>query len=196
MRLALILAILIYSAACFSPDKFTINLDTPASQRYTHLAEVKAASIHKFLTYLHTVPKYVDSFRLAKDLGPILLKKLVGEEFYEECRSVSVGAKIPISDIVVLNYMYELGAYHNFCTSITVQQPQSGQYFLARNLDYGYQEYLIENSVQFTFVKDGQKIVESIGHAGFIGIHSGIRFGQYSVTLNQRIDGGLHLTLK
>ena len=75
----------------------------PASQRYTYLAKIKATSIQKFLTYLHSVPKYKDSFRLAKSLGPFLLKKLVGKEFYEECRSVSVGAKVPTSDIVVLN---------------------------------------------------------------------------------------------
>jgi penicillin V acylase-like amidase (Ntn superfamily) len=34
--------------------------------------------------------------------------------------------------------MYELGSYNKFCTSITVQVTND-DYFLARNLDYGYQ---------------------------------------------------------
>ena len=91
--------------------------------------------------------------------------------------------------------MYELGAYNDFCTSIAIQDPKNQQFFLARNLDYGYQEYLAENTVQLTFLKNGKKIVGSIGHAGLIGVHTGMRFGRYSATLNERIDGGLHLTL-
>ena len=120
----------------------------------------------------------------------------MGQEFYEECRSVATGANVLVSEAVVFNYMYELGAYNDFCTSIPLQHPQSGQYFLARNLDYGYQEYLAENTVQLNFIKKGERIFSSIGHAGLIGVHTGLRYGAYSVTLNERIDAGLHVTLK
>lgn len=34
--------------------------------------------------------------------------------------------------------MYELGAYNDFCTSIPVQASKN-DYFMIRNLDYGYQ---------------------------------------------------------
>ena len=87
--------------------------------------------------------------------------------------------------------MYELGSFNKFCTSVSVQQNRS-EYFLARNLDYGYQEFLIENSIKLIFLKDGSPIFETIGHAGFIGAHSGLRLGGYAITLNERIDGGGH----
>lgn len=79
--------------------------------------------------------------------------------------------------------MYELGAYSKFCTSIPVQISHN-DYFLARNLDYGYQEFLANNSVQLTYFKDSKPIYQTIGHAGLIGAHTAVRFDGYSVTLN------------
>jgi hypothetical protein len=66
------------------------------------------------------------------------LKKFVGDEFYRECKGIAhvIGRKV--SELVVFNYMYELGSYSKFCTSITVQI-NHGDYFLGRNLDYGFQ---------------------------------------------------------
>jgi hypothetical protein len=68
-------------------------------------------------------------------------------------------------------------------------------YFLARNLDYGYQEFLADNSVHLTYTQKGIPIFQTIGHAGLIGAHTGLRMNGYSVTLNERIDAGLHRTL-
>lgn len=76
-----------------------------------------------------------------------------------------------------------MGAYSDFCTSIATQAGDGG-YFLARNLDYGFQKYLADNSVKLTYVKNGQAIFQTIGHAGLIGAHTGLRINGYSVTLN------------
>jgi len=70
-------------------------------------------------------------------LAPLWLKNKVGTEFYEECYSISIGAGIPLSDIIVFNYMYELGAATDFCTAITISTDTV--ILLGRNLDYGYQ---------------------------------------------------------
>lgn len=47
------------------------------------------------------------------------------------------GAELPLSEIIVFNYMYELGAATDFCTAIVISD--SHQKILGRNLDYGYQ---------------------------------------------------------
>lgn len=88
-----------------------------------------------------------------------------------------------MSELVVFNYMYELGAYNDFCTSIAVQNGPH-DYFLARNLDYGFQEYLASNSVKLSYFLDSQLIFQTVGHAGLIGAHTGLRVDGYSVTLN------------
>jgi len=46
-----------------------------------------------------------------------------------------------------------------------------------------------------TYEKGGIPIYQTIGHAGLIGAHSALRFDGYSVTLNERVDAGLHRTL-
>jgi hypothetical protein len=48
----------------------------------------------------------------------------------------------------------------------------------------------------FTYIKRGKPIYQTIGHAGLIGAHTGIRFDGYSITFNERIDGGFHKTLE
>lgn len=78
--------------------------------------------------------------------------------------------------------MYELGAYKNFCTTIPVNTPND--YYLVRNLDYGYQEYLMDNSMIFDYQKDGVTQFKTVGHVGLIGTHTGLRINGYSVTLN------------
>ena len=72
--------------------------------------------------------------------------------------------------------MYELGACSKFCTSISLQNGED--YFLARNLDYGYQEYLLNNSAVIEYVRDGRVVISSVSHAGFAGMHSGMRIHQ------------------
>jgi hypothetical protein len=49
--------------------------------------------------------------------------------------------------------MYELGVASDFCTSITLSTKEHK--LLARNLDYGFQKYLVNNSVQIQYVKGG-----------------------------------------
>ena len=52
--------------------------------------------------------------------------------------------------------MYELGAANDFCTAITVSSPD--QILLGRNLDYGFQEFLINNSVRLQYKSQGRVI--------------------------------------
>ncbi len=100
--------------------------------------------------------------------------------------------------------MYELGAARDFCTAIGVSTRSKNQIFssfVGRNLDYGFQEYLGENSVHFSYVKGGRVLYETVGHAGLVGAHTTLSLEkseggfQYALILNERISGGLHLTL-
>ncbi len=101
---------------------------------------------------------------------------------------------VPASDIVVFNYMYELGAFNDFCTSITMND-RFGNPLLGRNLDYGFQQYLADSSIIISYTKNNAEVFRIAGHAGFVGTHTAMRTGQYAVTLNERIEGGLRNTL-
>ncbi|NCQ41131.1 MAG: hypothetical protein GW795_04385, partial [Cyanobacteria bacterium] len=95
--------------------------------------------------------------------------------------------------------MYELGAAHKFCTAITVSSANSALF--GRNLDYGFQEYLANNSIRNQYQSKGQILFETLGHAGLVGTHTALKrataddSNQYAITLNERIHGGLRLTL-
>jgi hypothetical protein len=96
--------------------------------------------------------------------------------------------------------MYELGAATDFCTAITVSYQNVR--LLGRNLDYGYQEYLANNSVHLKYKRKGEVIFETLGHAGLIGTHTAMKRAsehspyQYAATMNERVQGGLHVTLE
>lgn len=47
-----------------------------------------------------------------------------------------------------------------------------------------------------TYIKGSKTIFQTVGHAGLIGAHTGMRFNGYSITFNERIDGGFHKTLE
>lgn len=79
--------------------------------------------------------------------------------------------------------MYELGAFNDFCTSI-IMRTESGQPVLGRNLDYGFQGYLANSTVELVYEKEGKEIARVAGHAGFVGCHTAMRTGRYAVTLN------------
>lgn len=171
---------------------YTIDLDEAPGRRYSELALYKKDSILSFINYLKvSVPKFNYAFRIARVMSakaPKWFKHKVGTEFYEECRSISTVLGIPVSDIVVFNYMYELGAAHKFCTAITVSS--KNQTLLGRNLDYGFQQYLANNSIHIQYKSRGQVLFETLGHAGLIGTHTALKRAtaddphQYAITLN------------
>lgn len=66
---------------------------------------------------------------------------------------------------------------------------------LGRNLDYGFQQYLANSSVTLVYYKNKKELFRTAGHAGLIGTHTVMRKGGYSLTLNERTDGGLRTTL-
>ena len=49
--------------------------------------------------------------------------------------------------------MYELGAANDFCTAITISSGKNK--LLGRNLDYGFQEFLANNSIHIQYVRKG-----------------------------------------
>jgi hypothetical protein len=95
--------------------------------------------------------------------------------------------------------MYELGAANDFCTAITLSSVE--HQILGRNLDYGFQQFLANNSIHIEYISKGRVLFETLGHAGFVGTHTALKRSteddphQYAITLNERIQGGLHLTL-
>ena len=113
---------------------------------------------------------------------------------------MSKGVNLPITDIIVFNYMYDLGAARDFCTAITVSSPEHK--LMARNLDYGFQQYLADNSIHIKYTSQGKVVFEILGHAGFVGTHTALKIStdssphQFGITLNQRVKGGLHITLE
>lgn len=96
--------------------------------------------------------------------------------------------------------MYELGAIMDFCTAITVSSKNN--IFLGRNLDYGFQSYLVNNSVHLIYTSNGNILYETLGHAGFVGTHTAFKRKtnldphQYALVFNERMIRGLKVTIQ
>jgi penicillin V acylase-like amidase (Ntn superfamily) len=74
---------------------------------------------------------------------------------YRECQGIADAINQPVEDIVVFNYMYELGAFRDFCTSVIMINAK-GETVLGRNLDYGFQKYLANSSVTIVYLKNNK----------------------------------------
>lgn len=193
MKILLLAVVIVAILTQITPQEYVIDLDMAPQYRYTALARDKKQSIIAFFDLLRNNDLYTSAFAFSHYLRRNLTA-LVDPEFYQECVGIADEVGLPASDIVVFNYMYELGAFTDFCTSVMIVD-KDGHTVLGRNLDYGFQKYLSNSSVTLIYYKNRREVFRTAGHAGFVGTHTVMRKNSYALTLNERVEGGLRLTL-
>ncbi|KAI4901700.1 hypothetical protein NFI96_029231 [Prochilodus magdalenae] len=168
----------------FSPPLVNISLDVPAEQRWEplmkifdrdFLREAAAAVIDT------TIPKWVH-----RAVTPIVkaLEKYVPQPYAGEIRGMASYYQSDISDIVLLNFAYEVSA---FCTSI-VAQSTKGNIYHGRNLDYPH-DVLKNLTIDIQFIKNGQVAYRGTSFAGYVGLWTGQSANKFTVSGDQRDKG-------
>ncbi|XP_054640530.1 N-acylethanolamine-hydrolyzing acid amidase-like isoform X1 [Dunckerocampus dactyliophorus] len=180
---ALLLGLVVSCSSDFAPPTISINLDDPATARWEPIltvfdadylkraaAEVIDSSIPKWLHYvLKPLVKTSEMFILPEPYG-------------EELRGLAAHFDGSLSDVIMLNFAYEVSAY---CTSI-VAQDTDGNLFHGRNLDYPHSPILRNLTINVDFLKDGKVAYSGTSFAGYVGLWTGQSPYKFTVSGDQR----------
>uniref|UniRef100_A0A9J7YP12 Acid ceramidase n=1 Tax=Cyprinus carpio carpio TaxID=630221 RepID=A0A9J7YP12_CYPCA len=164
---------------------YTVNLDLPPSERWTQVIKDKNTEVAVSLL-MHCL--------LGLRPWPLLCICM-------STLGIAAVSGIPLGEITLFNIFYEV---FTVCTSV-VAEDFNGNIYHARNLDFGLfmgwdrhnktwtlTEKLKPLVVNVNFQRGNKTVFKSTNFAGYVGILTGIRPGEFSLTVNERfsVDGG------
>ncbi|XP_072238919.1 N-acylethanolamine-hydrolyzing acid amidase-like [Leuresthes tenuis] len=172
------------AASCraqLAPPTLNINLDDDPAVRWKPIVEVFDVDyIRKAAAAIidSMVPKWVHHAIL-----PIVksLEKYIPQPYAGEIRGLASYAGGSLSDLVILNFAYEVTA---FCTSILTQD-RNGSVCHGRNLDYPH-PVLRNMTIDVVFFKNGKVAYRGTSFAGYVGLWTGQSPHKFTVSGDQR----------
>eukprot|EP01013_Petalomonas_cantuscygni_P022678 TRINITY_DN43983_c0_g1_i1.p1 TRINITY_DN43983_c0_g1~~TRINITY_DN43983_c0_g1_i1.p1 ORF type:complete len:484 (-),score=72.03 TRINITY_DN43983_c0_g1_i1:655-2106(-) len=170
---------------------FHINLDLPPSQRFREVCSDPV--FRENAQYLVSAGEGLlgqDAGMALEAAGTFLNDYYFPTEYAEEIRGCSAMLGVPYGWLAMLNLGYEVS---DACTSLVAAAPD-GTLIHARNLDFwmgmGFTDTLKNLSYTAIFERSDGLRYTTGQLAGFVGVLSGQRIGQYSVTVNTRFYPG------
>ena len=109
------------------------------------------------------------------------LSQLNNERFLEY-KGMAEALKLPVHEIVLLNFAYELFA---FCTSI-VAHDKNGEIVHARNMDYPLYDSMHNLTYTADFYKNGEFLFKATMFAGYTGVFTAMKPGKFAISINER----------
>jgi len=168
--------------------QYTINLDLPPSQRWTQICSVpliKTNANYLYKTFTSILPGDI-----LLDIGNDICDHYFPQEYAQEIMGCAQAMGIPYGYLALFNLGYEVS---DACTSIVAQAPD-GTIYHARNMDFwegmGFTETLKNMAVLVNFQKGGKTVFSSATFAGMVGVLSGFKNKQFSVTIDTRFYPG------
>lgn len=156
-----------------------VNLDAPPEERWLFLSVYKN-EINELLQC------YLNDFKGASILleGISSFKTLfLSETYLKEIEGIASFTNFTTDEIIVANLYYDILKFYFGCTAFAVYTNK--QMLHARNMDWHTENNMLSTySKVFDFRKNGKTIFKSIGWPGFIGVLSGTKPEQFTVTLN------------
>ncbi|XP_062855851.1 N-acylsphingosine amidohydrolase (acid ceramidase) 1a [Trichomycterus rosablanca] len=182
---------------------YTLNLDLPPTERWTHVIKEKKAELAKMIQAIRDLANSFFHGKLIhlvdKEL-PLIVDTLP-YPFNEEIKGIAAASGVPLGEIVLFNIFYEV---FTVCTSV-VAEDVNGKLYHARNLDFGLfmgwdrknQTWTITEKlkplvVNIDFKRNNRTVFRSTSFAGYVGMLTGIRPREFTLTMNERfnVDGG------
>uniref|UniRef100_A0A914D1R7 ceramidase n=1 Tax=Acrobeloides nanus TaxID=290746 RepID=A0A914D1R7_9BILA len=186
---------------------FNVSLDEDPTTRWNHVVTQYVNEMNATInTFKSTLFGYISVFKI--DPAPIwavlmsIMKEgyqKLQEPYKSELGGMAKIAGFPIEEVFILNLFYEISAA---CTSIVAQDP-NGHVYHGRNLDFGmyfmwnaadHQWLLTDNlrtlNINVNFIKDGKILFKGVTFAGHSGILTGVKPGGFSVSIDERDNGG------
>jgi len=182
---------------------YTVDLDTPAIDRWTQVATAYSAEIHDMIDVIKNLTgaffhgkliNWVDTHMDGWD-------DKLPQPYSDEIKGIAKAVNLPLGEMVLYNIFYEI---FTVCTSIVAQDP-NGKLYHARNLDFGLfmgwdpvtHDWILTNKlrkmvINLVWMKDGKELYKTVNFAGFIGVYNGVKAHAFTVTANERfnIQGG------
>lgn len=167
-----------------TPQKYLVNLDLPAEQRWINVAKDHARSIREtILVFRAFVP--AELFPFLELLGSDI-EKYIPAQYANEIKGIAKAVKVNIGDIVLSNLMYDVTT---FCTSI-VSQDDKGQIWHSRNLDFPVFNMLKKLTISVDFRRSGKTVYSAVTFAGYVGILTGQKPYGFTISVDRRGQGG------
>ena len=190
-RLIILLSFLLIIAVvvnCFSPKNvksYNINLDVAPEYRWNEVVDDYAQYLPELIPALEQyVPAEV--LPLLDVLGDAV-DTYLPEPYAAEILGIGQRSKVPVGEVALLNILYDITAG---CTSI-VAEDEMGNIYHGRNLDYGFTQILQNITFIANFQSGGKTVYSGTTYAGYVGLLTGQRPHQFSVSLDER-DTGKH----
>lgn len=188
-RLVFVLLLLIATTVdCISPrsvKSYNINLDVAAEDRWNEVVDDFA---EYFPELIPALKQYIPA-----EVLPLLaifgdaVDTYLPEPYAAEILGIGQRSKLAVGDVAVLNILYDLLAG---CTSI-VAEDDMGHIYHGRNLDYQLTQILQNITLIANFQREGRTVYTGTTYAGYVGLLTGQRPYQFSISLDQR-DAGKH----
>ena len=142
--------------------RYAINLDLPAEERWN---QVVADFSDDIQVLAKEVQKITNSKIEDEIVGKILAKinNMLSYPYAEEMAGIAKAAEVPLSHIMMLNFMYEMTAFkkppeYNFTSTVTsracitiLAEEENGTIYLAHNTDYAVAELLRKVTIIVNF---------------------------------------------
>ncbi|XP_056328124.1 N-acylsphingosine amidohydrolase (acid ceramidase) 1a [Danio aesculapii] len=178
---------------------YTLNLDLPPSERWTQVIKDKNTEL---IEMVQTIKDMAKGFFHGKLINLVdkelpLIVDTLPYPFNEEIKGIAAVSGIPLGEIVLFNIFYEV---FTVCTSL-VAEDLNGNIYHGRNLDFGLfmgwdrqnktwtlTEKLKPLVVNVNFERKNQTVFKSTNFAGYVGMLTGIRPGELTLTMNERFD--------
>ena len=116
--------------------------------------------------------------------------KLNNPEQYESLKGITNLLGIDFTEYLYVNYMDETTLYSYACSSILAKL-ENGDIVHGRHLDYDPADALRALTFHANFKRGDELIFEGIMIAGFTGVHTAYKEGNFSISANARYPGNI-----
>lgn len=176
--------------------RYDINLDLPAEERWNHVL----ADFSDDIQVLAKEVKKITKSKIEDEIMEKILCKInnmLSYPYAEEMAGIAKAAEVPLSHIMMLNFMYEMTAFkkppeYNFtsraCITILAEE-ENGTVYLAHNTDYALAELLRKVTIIVNFQENGKTVYTGTTFAGYVGLISGQKPNSFVLNINERDKG-------
>lgn len=191
-RLVFLLLALVIVADCFTPrtvKSYNIDLDTAPEYRWNEVVD-------DFAEYFPELRSIIKAY-IPAELLPLVdvlgdaINTFIPEPYATEILGIGQRSGISVGEVLILNILYDISAA---CTSI-VAEDEEGHIYHGRNLDYQFTPLLQNITLIANFQKGGKTIYTGTTYAAYVGLLTGQRPHQFSISLDQRSAGEMWMNI-
>ncbi len=160
-------------------EEFIINLDLPPRERWHFLIDFKDELNALLQCYLND---FEGAEYLFEGIGE-LKNEVISQDYLDEIEYIASISNFNADQVLLANLYYDVLKFYLGCTAFAIES--KGVLRHARNLDWWTDNNLLSrHSRIFLFQRNGETLFKTVGWIGFIGALSGVKPGQFSITLN------------